>query len=1303
MKTQIFKGKSKSVVSRATQVFTAISITLICIFSIFTSAFAESAIRVENCNMCESYSQKLGSEINDFIMLDTEPNKTVSSQVTASINEYRKEIIDLQSHPDVEKRSLENEILLSYSKGNAAGRLAWVYYYNIYTFDNDLSIEKINAKYTSFKASIANAAQSSVLSAECEVMLDELNRLIFSEKAKNLALPSDSLTSSSLISGAVEEFKTIYSPDIFGEEYRKAYSNLTDKLGLQRVRDAITAEAKRVFLQISSEGSFDSSPTAALLVYNLKNSETVKKMNTALLDFCEELLSIDENKPYSAKLKQDALSLTQTACARATENGKATDLGDIFAEYRTNLKKAEIKDTIYLLLLGSGGNGNSELIELEQKYNAEDGIVNKCTSDSDIASALTDAKSELFLLEHKVIVQKPFSELSKDDEELAISALTNYTSLDDDVKSKLLAEINIIAEKYNYILTAKMRSLMPEDALYLDFCEKIASELKNISRDNIDDFYNKSSKIHEKAQALSAVINEYRNILSEPNYQDYNDGEKKELLTTLEIFSKALSLIDPADVAIYSDEISNARSSAIRALNVTDQCARVRIATRNSKNTSVAEELRIATERIKACAEKNEMILQASRAIYKIQRHLTSDAILDQCSALKSSITKSEFLTSKEKENLIASLSTLSNKAKDAREAENLAALESIWSDFSAALLKIQSEAEAIDRSRAISSYLEKVEKSSAALLESIKKLEYITEEKSAEIYNNITSLKNQATEAIPTLKSSQEITDYFANFLKLLDKISKDAETSELNGYKLHLLSEFDKYEKIKANYSTENYNKILNFKTSVEEQFASASNKTACDRIAKEAHNAILLINDLLDDEKESANNSLLETLNALKKLSPLYSAENFAKIEGLYDEGKIEINKINGIENIAAVKQALAKYLTLISAIRRDRTYTSEAAYNITAPSLRYPDGYDLSNGLLGSVELSNGIASDANLSIRVLSQSNNESVERLIRRAAKSNSFKIYEPLSSETKKLLRSAAVAMTLDISLSSVCEGASGYTLQMLMPNELAEENVLGLAFVKGDNIEFYPISRADQLISVNLEHFSSYYVVVESTLNVRPLLIVLVILLILEFIVLIALLYLRRKRNTEETTNSEQSNLPDIPMSAIIPFAPILTRIYPENGVVLAVLLAVAVIALAATIALLIKNEAARPRENKQKLLKGRSTPQLLKGKSPELIGENAFFENSENELCRVGANCTIRGARAEIDLDLIAAHFNSYETVNIQSLKDKGLINADAEHVKIFTKGNLIKPLKIEADEFSNAAKEIIKLSGGEMIEK
>ena len=1300
MKNKDFTQKSKRKFSHSATKALVVFIAILTFLWLSVPIIANSSFRVENCNKCEEYSQKLGEEINAFIMLDTEPTKTVSTQVTAAVNEYRKEIIDLQSHADVENRSLENEILLAYTKGNAAGRVAWVYYYNIYTFLSDSSSNKISAKYASCKTAIATSTQHTVLAAECDVMLDELNRLIYTERAKNLALPNDSLTASSLISGAVENFKSIYSNDLFGKAYAEAYEKLTEDLGLQRVRDAIKNDAEKTFKAIRTSESFSTSAEVSLLVYELENAQSVKSMNNAYLNFTQKLLSIDESKPYSSIAKKRYLEEAQITISRATESQTASVLSDIFAEYPLTIKKSEIKDSVYALFLGNGNTTDEKLIELEQSFNKDGGIIDGCKNDSEVDTELINAKAALFIHKHGEILNKPFDDLAKSDEELAKNALVEYSSLEEKVKIKLLNEINIIAEKYNNILIIKMRSYVENDELYLDFCEIITKEIKSLPRENIDEFYNKASRIPQKAEALANVIKEYRTILSAENYKGYEKEEKDDLLSVLSELSSLLSKIDPSDVAIYADEISDAKNSAIRKLNVIDQSARVRIATRSSKNAEVINELKAAYEKIALCAEKSEMSLQANRAIYKIERLLTSDAILNSCDELKKSITAMDFLEKSEKESFSASISALEIKSKDAKEAENISALKAIWDSFSDSLDAIRAEAEAIDLSRAISAYIEKVSETTKVKLEALSKLKYIAKEKSDEIYNAIKAEEQTSKINIPLCKSTAEVLTQYAEFLKNLGNLFDSANLEDLNGYKIFIVSALDKYDEIKANYSDENYNKILEIKSNAKQKLANATSESECDSIIKAAENEILLINDLLDDEKENALSSLLALLETLKKDSPLYSPESFSKIEGYYDEGKLEIGKINNITNISSVKQTLSKYISLMRSVRKDTLYTNESAHNISTPSLQYPSDYDYSKGLLGKIHLPNGIMCDASFTINVLEIARNKQVEELIRKSVKSGQLSSVKRIPDETLKLLRSASVAATLDISLSSIDQSASGYTVQMLIPNQLCGENILGLAFVKGEDVEFYPISQVDSLISTNLQHFSKYYIVVESTLNVKPLLIALMILLCLEFLVLIAIIYLRYKRKTE-VQNQAKSDLPELPMSAIIPFVPALTRVYPENGISLAILLSIAALALASTIALLIHRDAKASQQTKetQKQLKGKKEPMLLSEGNRENNSENSFFDNTEDELCIVGASVKSRINKAEIDLDVIADNFKSGETVNLNALKAKGLVDESTEYIKILTKGNLTKPLTIEANEFSNAAKEVVELSGGE----
>lgn len=1304
MKTKESQEKSRKIISRLAKFSVALIMLIILVFSIAVPAFADSAIRVENCNKCEEYSQKLGEEINKFIEFDTEPNKIVSTQVTAAINEYRKEIIDLQTHEDVEARSLLNEITLAYVKGNAAGRLAWIYYYNIYTFTSEQASDKISAKYDSLKITIKSAEQHSVLSAQAEVICDELNRLIFTERAKALALTTDSLSSASLISGAVEDFKSITSSDVFGDAYRTRYEKLVDELALQRVRDALTKEMEFVFAAIRPSESFSSSPSISLFIYELKNAVTVKAMNESAFNCTKELLTLDEAKPYSYEAKSAYLSLAQTAVGRATESGTSAKLAEIFDGYSLSLKKAEVKDSIYILFLGDGNVTEEALLALEAKYNAEGGKIDLCESYESADAELTNAKADLFLHEHNEIVKKEFDALKAEDAPLAQNAIVSYCELSYNVRQILLPHINIIAEKYNSILVAKITSTLPNDALYLDLCESIANEIKSTPRDSIEDFYNTVSRIPEKANALALAIIEYREILAEEVYEKYTESEAEELSLALKSLSLDLEKIDPSDIAVYYGDIEDAKSQAIRKLNAINQCARVRIEARNSSNPKVKEELESATQKIKAQSSKSEMISQANRAIFKIQRLLTCDKISSLIAEESTAIEKSQFLSEAEKKGFAASLTALASFADKAKEAENLTALEVAWKAFSESFEKIRLEASAIDLSRAINSYSEKITSSSADALKHLDSLEHISREHYDEIYNKLKALESESKKSILECQRTDSVILLYGEFLKSQEEILLEAEAYELDGYKKSLLSLFSEYEKIKANYSTENYNKILAIKARTESEIKNLTTKEECNALIKRTKTEIGSISDLLDDAKASALLSLLELLSRLKAEAPLYSSENFAKIEGLYEAGKLEINKFSDINKIGDVNATLAKYITLINDVRKDRLYTSEEAYSINTPSLRYPSDYNYSNGLLGSVNLANGLLSDARLSISLSKQTNFSKIAKAIKNAAKKGTLVAYESIPKETLKLLRSSSVIAELDISLTKTAKNASGYTLKMLLPNDMIDENILGLAFLNGEEVEFYPVERADSLIGVNLQHFSKFYVVVESTINLKPLLITLIILLIGEFLVLVSILYFKYKRKNEPN-NEDGNDLPTLPSMAVIPFCSSLTRIYPKNGLTLTVLLVIAAVALGVTVALLVKSEVKSKQQSrqkeKQKQLKGKEEMLLLgSGKQP-IDAENEFFISEELlNVSEERETVTVGGShKVEIDLDIIASNFESGETVTLQALKSKGLVGEQSDYLRILAKGNLTKPLKIEANEFTNAAREVLELSGGE----
>jgi predicted transcriptional regulator len=67
--------------------------------------------------------------------------------------------------------------------------------------------------------------------------------------------------------------------------------------------------------------------------------------------------------------------------------------------------------------------------------------------------------------------------------------------------------------------------------------------------------------------------------------------------------------------------------------------------------------------------------------------------------------------------------------------------------------------------------------------------------------------------------------------------------------------------------------------------------------------------------------------------------------------------------------------------------------------------------------------------------------------------------------------------------------------------------------------------------------------------------------------------------------------------------------------------------------------------------------------------------------------------------INVDTLSANFESGATVNLESLKQKGLIANNVDAVKVLARGTLTKKLTVELQDFSIEAVKMILLTGGE----
>lgn len=69
--------------------------------------------------------------------------------------------------------------------------------------------------------------------------------------------------------------------------------------------------------------------------------------------------------------------------------------------------------------------------------------------------------------------------------------------------------------------------------------------------------------------------------------------------------------------------------------------------------------------------------------------------------------------------------------------------------------------------------------------------------------------------------------------------------------------------------------------------------------------------------------------------------------------------------------------------------------------------------------------------------------------------------------------------------------------------------------------------------------------------------------------------------------------------------------------------------------------------------------------------------------------------------INVDILSNNFTSGEHVDINSLKEKGLVDEQVSFIKVLARGRIDKPLMVYANEFSLSAVKMIALTGGQSI--
>ncbi|MBQ8415430.1 MAG: hypothetical protein IJX13_00790, partial [Clostridia bacterium] len=480
--------------------------------------------------------------------------------------------------------------------------------------------------------------------------------------------------------------------------------------------------------------------------------------------------------------------------------------------------------------------------------------------------------------------------------------------------------------------------------------------------------------------------------------------------------------------------------------------------------------------------------------------------------------------------------------------------------------------------------------------------------------------------------------------------------------------------------------------------------------DTLFRTAKARLASIPTLLEDAKTEVSALLQSTYDSLTASSALYSEEALAELTRLAEEAKNAISAVTAVSQHGLVRELADQALAAMKAVKRDRLCNGQSDLS----DVGYPAEFDHAvNGYWGTVEKADAIPSGSSLTITECPKNSEDLYNKLsvaMKRDLLLNAQG--EPVSASLGRKLRKGELLLALDIR-TDLPSASLPYRVTILLPNGFEQETLLGVVcFGAGGSAEFLPCTREGDQLIFETTHFSDFYLVAESDLNLLPAILLVSLLILCELIAVSWLLYRRYRRRKNEDDTEADGEPPLLPFAAVVPFSlfsyPKLLQIKPEHGGSLLIVLSGAALLLGAAIAVLIRQEAEREKRNKQNAIEkqkaahsgkkerhalpNRHTAALPPRRADEFMMRDSTEMVTDTEALRVSAAANIalaeeetlndellstaREGRPPEDLDLPQAGDAALEETDREEEERRYELNVDvlARH---FSAGDCVTP--------------------------
>lgn len=392
----------------------AVDALLLLVALLFLSLFlalpgSAADLRAENLELCKRRAAELEQQLEEFKALDDSVGGSLSQSVISSVNRYRKQLLDLQSHSEIALRSLKKEIELAFLRGSTAGRLTWIYATNAATAQNETESRSFLMAYEALMQELD--ATETLTAASPLSFSRDLNVAIYSERVRSLAEADDSLRTSAILAGAVEEIRGLLSGELAGEPYREILERAKAEAGLQRHRDALYADFLIFYRSIRSGASAESDEITSLLLYRLTQSKSLADMNSAVRSASFGLLDRFADHTHKRAYITSVKEQIDREIASAQGAGRRACVSAHVSDFTLRYQRADTKDRVEQAAASSPYAPSDELTRLISEYIAAGGILEGCATESELSFELWRAKLRIGWWETLCATKKEISSL----------------------------------------------------------------------------------------------------------------------------------------------------------------------------------------------------------------------------------------------------------------------------------------------------------------------------------------------------------------------------------------------------------------------------------------------------------------------------------------------------------------------------------------------------------------------------------------------------------------------------------------------------------------------------------------------------------------------------------------------------------------------------------------------------------------------------------------------------------------------------------------------------------------------------